>query len=302
VTFRSGDLELAGTLFLPPGSEPAPAVVLIHGSGPTDRWDLEPIAEVFAGLGIAALAYDKRGVGESDGSEFAWRDFSLHALASDAAAGLTFLRGRSDMDREHLGIFGVSQGGWVAPLAARSSGDARFMVLMSASVTTIAEDNVFERAARLRSEGFTEAEIEEARAMHLVDLEVSRTGTGFEEFVRLWNENLQKRWFRRVYTGAQPMPPDDPHRLWYRTVMDFDPVPLLQESSVPAIWLFGDPDIDRFAPVRQSADALEALRAGGKEYEIHLFPGADHSLQLPGGQAAPFRSPLADWLRRQLQP
>lgn len=68
VAFRSGKVSLAGTLFVPFGAGPHPAVVLAHGSGPRDGRGLLLMADLFARNGIAALAYDKRGSGDSTGS------------------------------------------------------------------------------------------------------------------------------------------------------------------------------------------------------------------------------------------
>ena len=79
VHFASGDISLAGTLVLPEGSQPSPAVVLVHGSGPQKR-DLFT-AQWFAAEGIAALAYDKRGVGESGGD---FRKVPFMELSDDA--------------------------------------------------------------------------------------------------------------------------------------------------------------------------------------------------------------------------
>ena len=193
VTFKSGDLDLAGTVYMPRSASPVPAVVLIHGSGRVDRSSMEYWAKIFAESGVAALAYDKRGVGKSQGPEFAWRDYNFDDLAADAAAGASFLEARPDIDPERVGIFGASQGGWVAPLAATRAKRIAFMVMVSASVTTTAEDNLFERDARLEGEGFTEAEIAEVHAMHLVDLDVSRNGSRFDEFTQLWEANKSKR-------------------------------------------------------------------------------------------------------------
>ena len=300
VSFPSGELKMAGTLFRPKATGPVPAVVLIHGSGQTDRSSLRYFATKFAKNGIAALAYDKRGVGKSEGPPLAWRNYNFNDLASDAAAAVAYLRTRPDIDGSKVGIFGASQGGWVAPLAARRAGSIRFLVMVSASVCTVAEDNLFERDARLRQEGFSEAEIKEVHEMHLVDLEVSRSGKRFDEYSRLWEANKSKKWFRRVYLGDEPMGINHPWRQWYRTIMDFDPVPVLEELKIPTIWLFGDPDLDRFGPVRQSVEVLERLRASGKDYEIKIFPGADHSLQLKHGEA-PFEAPLLAWLKNRLE-
>ena len=80
VAFQSGPLRLAGTLYLPSGPGRGPAVVLIHGSGAADRTTLRYYAELFARNGVAALAYDKRGVGKSEGAPLAWRNFSRHRV------------------------------------------------------------------------------------------------------------------------------------------------------------------------------------------------------------------------------
>jgi pimeloyl-ACP methyl ester carboxylesterase len=299
VTFMSGDLELAGTVYMPKSESPVPAVVLIHGSGRVDRSSMEYWAKIFAESGVAALAYDKRGVGKSQGPEFAWRDYDFDDLAADAAAGAAFLETRPGIDAERIGVFGASQGGWVAPLAAKRAKHVAFMVMVSASVTTTAEDNLFERDARLKGEGFTDAEIAEVHAMHLVDLEVSRSGSRFDEFTKLWEDNKSKRWFPRVYTGNAPAGPQHDYRKWYRTVMDMDPVPVLRELSIPVLWLYGDPSIDRFCPVNASMQALEALKMAGKPYDVQSFAGADHSLQMKGTDAT-FRPLLTQWLERHV--
>jgi pimeloyl-ACP methyl ester carboxylesterase len=297
VTFMSGDLELAGTIYMPKSESPVAAVVLIHGSGQTDRSSMEYWAKIFAESGVAALAYDKRGVGKSQGPEFAWRDYNFDDLAADAAAGAAFLATRPGIDASRIGLFGASQGGWVAPLSAKRAKHIAFMVMVSASVTTTAEDNLFERDARLKGEGFTDAEIAEVHAMHLVDLDVSRNGSRFDEFTALWDENKSKRWFPRVYTGNAPAGPQHAYRKWYRTVMDVDPVPVLRELSMPVLWLYGDPSIDRFCPVNASMQALASLKAAGKPYEVQSFPGADHSLQVKGTHAV-FQPVLTEWLVR----
>ena len=82
--------------------------------------------------------------------------------------------------------------------------------------------------------------------------------------------------------------------------MDVEPVPILRELTVPALWLFGDAGLDALSPVQASVRALETLRASGKPYEIHTFPGADHSLQKKGTDAV-FKPVLLDWLKRNVR-
>ncbi|MGI8983167.1 MAG: sigma factor [Acidimicrobiales bacterium] len=126
----SGKVSLAGTLFVPFGAGPHPAVVLAHGSGPRDRQSLLLMADLFARNGIAALAYDKRGSGGSTGS---YREIGadFRSLAEDVVAGVGHLRGRGDIDAGRVGVWGVSEGGYVVALAAASP-EVAFVVGVSA--------------------------------------------------------------------------------------------------------------------------------------------------------------------------
>src|ERR1700747_2166705 len=101
VHFASGQVELAGTLVLPEASAPNPAVVLFHGSGPQQR-DLFT-ARWFAAQGVAALAYDKRGVGESTGD---FRKVPFMELCDDGLAAIQYLKSRRDIDAKQIGVWG----------------------------------------------------------------------------------------------------------------------------------------------------------------------------------------------------
>ncbi len=276
VTFKSGDITLSGTLLLPAGDGPFPAVIFIHGSGPEDRQNSKTRAKAFVKNGIAALIYDKRGVGKSGGDPKFNDRYSFEVLASDAVAAANLLSTRLEIKKEKIGFVASSQGGWVAPIAATRFSVA-FIIILSGSVTTVGEDNIFERNARLMQEGFSEKDVQEATAMHLVDQQVSRDGNRFDEFVELWDAYRLAPWFKRVYLGEKPIPVDHPYRRWYRTVVDFDPIPYLNQISVPILWLYGDPKLDRFCPVEMSIGALNKLSS--TNYSIQVNEGADHSLK-----------------------
>lgn len=131
VSFRAVDgLQLGGTLFTPRGrSGPLPAMLLVHGSGtggPGYREQLRGEAEAFARQGIAVLATDKR----EEGYTPFHRDLSQ--LADDALAAFAVLRARPEVDPATAGIWGLSEGGWVAPLAASRSADIAFVVTAGA--------------------------------------------------------------------------------------------------------------------------------------------------------------------------
>ena len=264
VRFASDDVNIAGVITSPAGEGPHPAIVLIDGSGEADRHNMRDFSVALAQAGFVTLAYDKRGVGESTGDPDAWYYFSIDDLAADAAAAVDLLAARDDVSKDQIGLLGISQGGWVAPLAATLTDFASFMVLMSASVTTIGEDRQFERGARLATEGFSPDEIAESREMQALYQEFIRTGQGFEKFENAWQEHADKRWFSRVYQDESFLNPNHRYHLWYRTVQEYDPLPYLGDLYIPVLWLFGDPEHDRLAPVAASVKKVEALQKQGK--------------------------------------
>ncbi|MDD5719848.1 MAG: alpha/beta fold hydrolase [Candidatus Krumholzibacteria bacterium] len=115
VTIPGDGVHLAATLRLPAAAGSFPAVVLVHGSGPGERSYFAVMSSYFASLGMAVLTYDKRGCGGSSGD---WREVDLDVLAQDALAAVTWLATRPEIDPRRVGLWGISQGGWITPLAA----------------------------------------------------------------------------------------------------------------------------------------------------------------------------------------
>jgi dipeptidyl aminopeptidase/acylaminoacyl peptidase len=128
VRFPSGDVQLAGTLIRPIAGDRHPAVILVHGSGAADRWQVMPFARLLARRGIAILGYDKRGVGASSGD---WKTASFDELAGDVVAAVEYLKSRRDIDSSQIGLLGLSQAGWVMPLAALRAKDTAYLISVS---------------------------------------------------------------------------------------------------------------------------------------------------------------------------
>jgi len=160
VRFANGAVTLAGTLVVPEGSGKHPAVVLFHGSGPQER-DLV-MARWFAGRGIVALAYDKRGVGESTGN---FKKVPFMELCGDGLAGLEHLKSRVEVDAKRIGVWGLSQGGWLGPLAASRSEDVAWVIAVSGPGVSPGEQMIFYYAQELRAEGLDERDVQEVSAL-----------------------------------------------------------------------------------------------------------------------------------------
>jgi alpha-beta hydrolase superfamily lysophospholipase len=115
VVFYSDGHRLAGDLYLPSGGGRLPGVVLCHGWGGVKTSTLNTFGAAFAAQGIAALAFDYRGHGQSEGPRNRLRPAEL---AADARAAAAFLRAREGVDGAHVGALGILTGGAAALQAA----------------------------------------------------------------------------------------------------------------------------------------------------------------------------------------
>ena len=147
ITFQNGDVTLAGTLDLPVGEGPFPAIVTVHGSPPLTRNDIYNlrISHFFVQHGYAVLRYDKRGTGESKGEypEVGTHEDgedNLNILADDALAGVAYLTNHELIDPNMIGLAGHSQAGWIIPLAASKSPNVAFMIISSGPTSTVGQE------------------------------------------------------------------------------------------------------------------------------------------------------------------
>ena len=144
----SGGVILHGSVVAPAvRSKPLPAMVLVHGGGAGPRAWLRQEAETFARAGMVTLIYDKR----TDGYSLVERSYDQ--LALDALAAHEVLRGQAGVDPARVGLWGVSEGGWVAPLAATRSDRVAFVVTVGASGVAPARQEAWAKANRLRAAG-----------------------------------------------------------------------------------------------------------------------------------------------------
>jgi len=135
----------AATLTVPPGSGPFAAVAMVHGSGRSTRDEFDVFTAYFALHGVAVLADDKRGVGESGGAypgDVA-SDTTIDRLARDAQAAARFLATLPQVDPKRVGLWGDSQGGWIVPLAASRERAVSWAILNSGPVVTVGESDDF---------------------------------------------------------------------------------------------------------------------------------------------------------------
>lgn len=279
VTFKNGDVMLAGTLLLPSGRKRFPAVVLVHGSSPNERTTYKSWARHFANSGIAALVYDKRGAGKSTGNT---RAAGMEDLANDALAGVQMLKLRRDIDAGKIGIAGHSQGGWIAPLAAAKSGDVAFVIVGGAAAVTPAEQSIYHRAGVMRAAGMTDGEITEATRLrekiYLLNRKILAGDRDVMEFRSGLSKELADRKDARWFSPAE-LPPELTGDLPPRGALEllfFDAALVWPKVKVPVLAIWGDRDT--VVPVEKSRALIEGwlADAGNRDVTVKMMTGVDH--------------------------
>jgi len=298
VTFTNDDVTLAGTLTLPEGRGPHPAVVLMTGSGPQDRNEevvpgfriFEQIADHLTRSGVAVLRYDDRGVGQSTGDYAAT---SIYEFAADGLAAVDYLRSREDIDPEQVGVLGHSEGGiYAAQIGANPDSGVAFIISM-AGTAVLGEDILLRQnelilQANGTSQAMIESQLEFLNASF--PLVAERDWDAMEQLVR---DTIHEQWDlmsdeQRAAVGGDVEAYADQVTAsaianisaeWYPTMLEYNPADDWAQTTVPVLGIFGGKDVQ--VDDQQNAEPLaEALeQAGNEDFEIIVLPDANHLFQ-----------------------
>lgn len=248
VEFHNQEVKLAGSLLLPGGNVPVPAVVFVHGAGQQTREPYREAGEYFARQGIAVLIYDKRGAGQSGGIYESYEPYEN--LVNDALAAVASLRQRREIAPARIGIWGLSQGAYISAAAASRSTDIRFIIAAGASVADgtlfYYRDNLF------RKYGLSDKLRDVAEKAQLLQDTLPHNLRG---------ESLPSAFLPRSY----PPPDKFVHPAWSHV-----------EQPVLAMW----GQLDQHTPVGEGVAGLKnsLAQAGNENWTIIILPRAKHSL------------------------
>lgn len=275
IRFDSGGVTLAGTILMPPDPGPHPGIVLVDGSGDTVRSPQYWYGEFFTRLGVACLFYDKRGSGESGGN---WREADFEALAGDVNAAVARLRQHSALDAKRVGLWGISQAGWVMPIAAARGEGIAFMVVVSGGAVTVEREGYWDAEYVLPRKGYGPEIVAKAKAYIALDNEVTRTGENWEALRSAYEAYSREPWFKDARLRL-PVAKDFWVRPWYRKIMDIDHRPFVEGLRMPVLWLYGEED-DTF-PAPESEEIVRAIgNAQSHDFSIHRFPRTGHGMRI----------------------
>jgi uncharacterized protein len=298
VTVAWNGIRLAGTLHLPDSRPPHPLVLMLQGSGPSDRDSngyFPPIRDLFLSRGIAVYSFDKPGIGGSSGD---WRHYALNGRAEQATAALMTLREHPAIDRRRMGIWGQSQGGWLVQiLAARLPGLAFAIANSGAAIGVEAQDR-YGCEHTMRGEGKDEETI--ARALSFLgDLhQAARRGEPFASVER----SLLGPARGAPWSGYLALASREDWEMICRFIGEgYDPAATLAQVRCPILAIFGARD--DLVPAWESAAIYgESLqRAGNPDATIAVFPQGNHRILVPdtGAFAAGYLDLLGDWAARR---
>lgn len=296
VTIMNGAIRLTGTLVLPPGPGPHPALVMVPGSGPETRRIPRYVGDLLAWNGVAVLVTDKRGTGGSTGQ---WNGLGQADWATDVEAQLDFLRTQRDVDANRLGLFGNSEGGFVAPVVAARRSDVRFLVCRVCSALPHAPVVIDIQTGILRRSGASEADVAQAGELLERMMRYALSRTGYDSLVAHAARGSGRPWQRLIPPTGIPAPGA---RYWdvYRAMLVVDPREYYARLRIPVLVLLGERD-DRLL-VDKHRTVFESLQRGGVDLDLWVIPEASHGLMLGVGNSAGYppglHERLAHWVAR----
>ncbi|HEX4912695.1 MAG TPA: alpha/beta fold hydrolase [Vicinamibacterales bacterium] len=263
VTIPALGFNLGGTITRPKTAGLAPALILIGGSGPTDRDEtvagipiFGQIARELVNAGFAVVRYDKRGVGQSGGRG---ESATIADYAEDARWVLNWLEDQKGIDKERIGLVGHSEGALAAMLlAARERGKVKAIALLAAPSTNGSTVVLEQQKHILSKMPIEDAERAEKVALQEKINNAVIKGTG-------WNDIPEAA--RRVA--------DTP---WFYSFLTFDPRRAMNDTRQPVLIVQGELDTqvmpyhaDRLAEFARARRAKAAV-------EVAKVPGVNHLL------------------------
>ena len=293
VTYRSQNHSLVGTLTLPSSPPPYVAMLLISGSGPQDRDSTlmghKPflvLADHLTRAGIAVLRVDDRGVGKSTG---VFTDATTKDFASDALAGISYLVSRPEIDPDHIGVIGHSEGGSVALLAAQQSKTVSRVILLGAPAMTGAETAQHQYKLILKAKGAPEAEVDKLLAFNQQILDLIKSS----ETKAIYQSNV----VRFVDTYFETLSPEDQVKAkskeqmvkalmssaqlfkWKRFYLRYDPRDAIRALAVPTLVLNGERDTQVDPRLNLPIMRRELAKAPTKDVTVKMLKGLNHLFQ-----------------------
>jgi len=270
---KSNDVLLAAEIYKPLTKEPHPALVILHGSDANLLTLYRFMAAYFARLGFEVLIFDKRGCGKSTGD---YKKTLYSDLIADAIVCLKTLQERESVNKDKIGLFGISQGAMLSPKVAAESNIPSFFIGMSPEVISVVEAAAFADSLRVLSFGGSESDAKIVTESHRKVGEMIREGKSHIEVETFIRENAGQYNFMNqtgLY-GSIRIDKNDFKAFYWKNRADYF-LPYRQDLKIPTLVLLGGKDY-----LINSKKNFSILHELNKEcIKIKFFPDAGHNLE-----------------------
>ena len=289
--FMNGLVQLSGTAYLPETGDHLPAVVALHGASNATRNSgiFRHLREGLPAMGIAVLIYDRRGSGASSGS---LRDVDYETLADDAIAGQRALASLPRIDPTKIGFWGLSQGGWLAVLAAGRSENAAFAVSVSAPLATPEQQMEFATANLLTVRGYSQDDVKHMLDARKAWIDYLRGMGTRAAAVDALTKAEARPWFELAFMPKSSTLTIDPEHNAWRKQMDLDLIAAVRRARVPLLFVYGG--ADPWVPVSASVEQLRLLTEQRHDIRYAVIPQASHEMAFPARETMAFDTQTLD--------
>lgn len=277
IKFRneSADIMLAGTITIPEKKGKYPAVVLVSGSGSQNRneevFDHKPflvLSDYLTRNGIAVLRYDDRGFAESEGDAYT---ATTADFATDAMAGVRYLKNREEIDGNNIGIIGHSEGGIIAFMLAAKEKDVAFVISMAGSAIRGDSILILQNEAGGRGHGMTEEALTMARNINRSTYDVVLNANSKEEI----EEKLTEMFGTSDRAKGQIRQMSNS---WMRFFLKYDPSADIKNIHIPVFAMFGGKDYQVAA--EPNAESFKRnIPSTNKNAKVKIYPSKNHLFQ-----------------------
>ena len=296
LNYKDG-IILSGTLSIPETPRKPAVVILIAGVGPYDRDCTQMgdhklflvMAQNFTQHGIAVLRYDKRGVGKSGGT---YDTASTLDFAQDVLAAVQFLKQKSDVDIQHIGLVGHSEGGLISFIVASKSPDVAFLVSMAGVVISKIDDVLLQAELLFKACGAPNEFIAHDRIIRkqiletITTLSVEDAHKKLLPLVKAYVESMTDE----QKTAANTLLPfaltEDNYEQWilifnsaWRGILLSNPMNYIGKVTIPVLAIYGE--LDFIIPSTLALPIIEQglKNAGNKDVTIRSIPHQNHCFQ-----------------------
>jgi uncharacterized protein len=271
---HDGD-SIFGKLIIPKqkGKDKLPVIVFVHGSGPEDYSSSDNynyLWQEFAKIGFASFSWDKPGVGKSEGQ---WYEQTMTQRATEVIAAINKLNTVGIIDGDKIGLWGISQAGWVMPKVVVKTQIA-FVISVSSPVTTAFDQELYRVTSELKGDGFSTSDVDKAISYTKQLKKLIDEDRPYSEFLNLQNQIANFNWAETVIRG------DEMIYKYVDVIIQEDHVPSIENYHCPILAVWGKNDL--LVPPMESSDFFreKMKEINNPNALVKIIAQADHTLTL----------------------